>query len=270
VPVDGTAQDDHVSVIAAAAGRLIEAAATGTPCAPVRDLIGRSDVPLAYAVQKRVGDHRVDAGQHVVGRKIGLTAAAVQQQVGVDQPDFGVLFADMQVPNGGELPAERLIQPRAEAEIAFILGTDLAGADLDDEQIRRAVDYAVAAVEIVDSRIRDWDITITDTVADNASSGLFVLGDRKTRLADFEPADVRMSMTKNGAVASHGAGADCLGSPLAALKWLASTARDFGAPLRAGDVILSGALGGLVPLEPGAVLAAEFSALGRVDVTAGR
>lgn len=255
------------AAVAECAERLIDAAASRTPCAPVRDLIGASDIALAYAAQKRVADHRVSAGGQIVGRKIGITSFAVQQQVGVDQPDFGVLFMDMRVPNGAEVAAGRLLQPRAEAEIAFVLGADLDHGDLDDEQVRRSVDYAVAAVEVVDSRIRDWDIVITDTVADNASSGLFVLGDVKVRLGDFEPAEVRMAMTRNGAAVSHGVGADCLGSPLTALKWLAVTARRLGAPLRAGDIVLSGALGALVTLDPGARVIAEFSTLGRVDVS---
>ena len=243
--------------------RLVEAAATGEPCAPVRDLLGDSDVALAYRVQRELTDRRVRAGARVVGRKIGLTAPAVQAQLGVDQPDFGTLFDDMRC--DGPVPTARLLQPKAEAEIAFVLAEDLDRDDLDAATVRRAVGRCHAAIEIVDSRIRDWDIRITDTVADNASSGMFVLGDRALPLTRCEPAAVVMSMAKNGVPVSRGTGADCLGDPLLALAWLAATARALGAPLRAGEVILSGALGPMVAVEPGASVTAELSTLGPVS-----
>ena len=159
-----------------AVARLEGATRTGTPCAPVRDLIGADDIDTAYAVQRRIVDHRIAAGARVSGRKIGLTSPAVQAQLGVDRPDFGVLFADMAVDHDGRVPPGRLLQPRIEAEIAFVLGADLEAGDLDAEQVRAAVDHQRAALEIVDSRIAGWDITFGDTVADNASSGLYVLG----------------------------------------------------------------------------------------------
>jgi 2-keto-4-pentenoate hydratase len=180
--------------------RLAEAAATGEPCAPVRDLLGEHDVALAYRVQRELTDRRVRAGARVVGRKIGLTAPAVQAQLGVDQPDLGTLFDDMRC--DGPVPTARLLRPKAEAEIAFVLAEDLDHDDLDAETVRRAVGRCHAAIEIVDSRIRDWDIRITDTVADNASSGMFVLGDRALPLARFEPIDGVMTMAKNGEPAS--------------------------------------------------------------------
>lgn len=251
------------SHVAAAAGRLLDAASTGTPCAPVRDLIGADDVDAAYAVQRQVVRSRVAGGARVVGRKVGLTADAVQRQLGVDQPDFGVLFDDMDV--SGSVPADRVLQPRIEAEVAFVLGADLAG-DLSPARVRDAVAYATPALEIVGSRIAGWDITIADTVADNASSGLFVLGPSSASLSVFEPRDAVMELTVDGAVASTGTGAACLGDPLAALAWLARTADRFGDPLRAGDVVLSGALGPMVPVVPGIHVAATVSGLGRVEV----
>ena len=162
-----------------AAKRLEEAYATRTPCDPIRDLIGETDIAAAYAVQNRQTEHRVRAGARIVGRKTGLTNPAVQAQLGVDQPDFGVLFDDMDVTGLPEVPSDRLLQPKAEAELAFVLKDDLLEGDLDVEQCRAAVDHARAAIEIVDSRVADWQIKITDTVADNASSGLYVLGDKK-------------------------------------------------------------------------------------------
>ncbi|MDX3494623.1 2-keto-4-pentenoate hydratase [Streptomyces turgidiscabies] len=257
----------HAAVVAEAAARLSGAARDHKPCAPVRDLLGASDIGLAYAVQQRVIGDRIAAGARVVGRKIGLTSESVQRQVGVDRPDFGVLLDDMDVSGLPEVPSGRLLQPRVEAEIAFVLAADLDDDDLDVERVRSAVGHAVAALEIVDSRVADWDIAITDTVADNASSGLFVLGGERASLKEFEPRDVTMRLYADGTLASEGTGAACLGDPLAALLWLARTAREFGDPLRAGQVVLSGALGPLVPTPPGSTVRAEMSGLGSVTAT---
>ncbi len=254
--------DDHL--LDEAAKRLEEAFATRTPCEPIRDLIGETDIAAAYAVQNRQTDHRVAAGARIVGRKTGLTNPAVQAQLGVDQPDFGVLFDDMDLTGAAQVPSDRLLQPKAEAEVAFVLKDDLLEGDLDVEQCRAAVDYAMAAIEIVDSRVADWQIRITDTVADNASSGLYVLGDKKVSLADFDPVAVEMSMSMDGEVVSQGNGAMCLGDPLIALSWLARIAREYGQPLTAGQVVLSGALGPMVPAPPGCTVEASISDLGTV------
>lgn len=244
-----------------AADRLRRAARDHRPCPPVRDLIGSSDVNAAYAVQRELTRARAAAGARIVGRKIGLTSPAVQRQLGVDRPDFGVLFADMAYTDGAKVPMGRLLQPRAEAEIAFVLGRDL---DAPGADVRAAIAYAVPALEIVDSRVAGWDITFADTVADNASSGLFVLGDALIPLERFEPAEARMSMTLDGEVVSTGSGADCLGDPLRAVAWLAGTARELGDPLRAGQVVLSGALGPMRPVESGNEVAAHITGLGTV------
>ncbi|WP_327312124.1 2-keto-4-pentenoate hydratase [Streptomyces sp. NBC_01235] len=262
-----TAAADREAAVAEAAARLVGAARDGKPCAPVRDLLGTTDIGLAYAVQQRVIGDRIAAGARVVGRKIGLTSASVQRQVGVDRPDFGVLLDDMDVTGLPAVPSGRLLQPRVEAEIAFVLASDLDDDDLGIERVRAAVGHAVAALEIVDSRVADWDIAITDTVADNASSGLFVLGRERLGPTEFEPRDVTMRLYADGVLASEGNGAACLGDPLAALLWLARTARDFGDPLRAGQVVLSGALGPLVPTPPGVTVRAEMSGLGSVTAT---
>jgi len=254
------------AAVVEAAARLARAARDRRPCAPVRDILGATDISLAYAVQQRIAGDRLADGARVVGRKIGLTSPSVQRQVGVDRPDFGVLFEDMDVTELPAVPSERLLQPKVEAEIAFVLASDLDD-DLDIERVRSAVGYAVAALEIVDSRVADWDIAITDTVADNASSGLFVLGRDRVELEAFEPRDVTMRLYADGEPASEGNGAACLGDPLAALLWLARTAREFGDPLRAGQVVLSGALGPLVPTPPGVTVRAEMSGLGSVTAT---
>lgn len=255
------------AVVAEAAARLEAAARDRAPCAPVRDLLGDGDIELAYAVQRRLTDHRLAGGARITGRKIGLTSPAVQRQLGVDRPDFGVLFADMDVSTAAEVPSGRLLQPKAEAEVAFVLGADLDHEITGVAQVRAAVAYAAAALEIVDSRIGDWDITITDTIADNASSGLYVLGGTRLTLEEFEPRDVVMTLYADGEPVSEGDGAACLGDPLEALVWLARTARDFGEPLRAGQVVLSGALGPMVPAPPGVTVRAELSRLGSVTAT---
>jgi 2-keto-4-pentenoate hydratase len=252
-----------VNAVAEAVARISEVEQTRRPAPPVRDLIGDRDVALAYAVQRELVRRRQSGGAVVVGRKIGLTSPAVQRQLGVDQPDFGVLFAHMDMSARARIDSADLLQPKVEAEIAFVLKEDLDG-EVDDARVRAAVDYAVAALEIVDSRIADWDITITDTVADNASSGMFVLSEQRLTLAEFEPRDVAMRLYADGALVSEGDGAACLGDPLTALAWLARTAVSFGEPLRAGQIVLSGALGPMVPVTAGSRFHAEIGPLGDV------
>ncbi|MER6513924.1 fumarylacetoacetate hydrolase family protein [Nonomuraea sp. NPDC001636] len=254
------------SDIAAAAGRLAGAAASGVPCAPVRDLIGRDDLAAAYAVQAALTASRLAAGARITGRKIGLTSEAVQRQLGVDQPDLGVLFEDMAYADGDAIPVGRILQPRAEAEIAFVLGADLDDGPLDAPQIRAAIAYAVAALEICGSRIAGWDISFGDTVADNASAGAYVLGTERRTLDEFDPVDVAMSMSIGTEEVSTGTGAACLGDPIEAVVWLARMARDLGEPLRAGQVVLSGALGPMRPVAAGDIVTATLSGLGTVTV----
>jgi 2-keto-4-pentenoate hydratase len=248
--------------------RLAFAQEAGTPCAPVRDLLGSSDISAAYAVQQAMVEAAHSAGRRTVGRKIGLTNPKVQAQLGVDQPDFGVLLDGMECPQGETIDIRRLLQPRIEAEVAFVLDHDLDGdGEITVEDVRRAVAYACPALEIVDSRVSGWDITIVDTIADNASSGLYVLGEACLNLDEFDPVAVTMSMRKGEVVVSSGTGAQCLGDPLAAVVWLATTVRNFGSPLRAGEVVLSGALGPMVSVEPGTTFEAELEGLGSVTAT---
>jgi len=250
---------DHADAVA----RLDAAARSGTPCPPVRDLLGATDLNRAYAVQQELGRLRTSRGARVIGRKIGLTAAAVQRQLGVDQPDFGVLYDDMAC--GASVAIERLLQPKIEAEVAFVLAEDLVEGPFDPARMVAAIEYAVPALEIVDSRVAGWDISIVDTIADNASSGLFVLGPERVALAGYAPVDSIMVMTINGDVVSEGTGAACLGDPLAALAWLARTALELGDPLLQGQVVLSGALGPMVPVVAGDNVVATISGLGTVS-----
>ena len=244
--------------------RLSAATAERRPCPPVRDLLGSEDVALAYRVQERLIGDRLAGGDRRVGRKIGLTSPAVQAQLGVDSPDFGTLLDDMLVRQDQPVPAGRLLQPRIEAEVAFVLATGIDDPDPDLATVTAAVAVARPALEIVDSRIAGWDITLADTVADNASSGLFVLGDAEVPLAGLDTVGVQMQMARDGTVVSTGSGAACLGDPLVALQWLARTAARVGDPLRAGEVVLSGALGPMVPVSPGETYTARLSGLGEV------
>jgi 2-keto-4-pentenoate hydratase len=257
----------HNDAVATAAARLLSATQTGVPVAPVRDLIGSDDVRAAYAVQERVTQARLATGATVVGRKIGLTSPAVQAQLGVDQPDFGVLFSDMAYDGGEHVPFDAVLQPRAEAEVAFVLGADLVEGDLSYDRVRAAIAYAVAAIEICGSRVQGWDITFGDTVADNASAGAYVLGPRRMDLTEFEPREVTMTMTIDGAEVSAGTGAACLGDPVNAVVWLAERARELGQPLRSGQLVLSGALGPMRPIAAGNEVRAVVEPLGAVQFT---
>jgi 2-keto-4-pentenoate hydratase len=257
-------ESESDTAIVEAVRRLSEAAASGVPCAPVRDLIDRADVARAYRIQQHIIDAELAKGDRRVGRKIGLTSPAVQAQLGVDQPDFGTLLASMVAHPDVPVAVGRLLQPRIEAEIAFILGADITDLDPSLDIVTAAVAEARPALEIVDSRVAGWDISIADTVADNASSGMFVIGEQSIALTDVDPVAVTMSMTQDGELVSSGNGAACLGSPLIALQWLARVSAGVGDPLRAGEVILSGALGPMVAVKAGATYEAELVGLGSV------
>lgn len=248
-----------------AAEALIAASRDRAPIAPIGAGLGKgADVATAYAVQEQVTQAGLASGRRIVGRKIGLTSAAVQAQMGVNQPDYGMLFADMEYGDGEVIPANLLIQPKVEAEVAFVLGRDLPGEDATPSELIRSIDHALPAMEIVDSRIRDWKIGILDTIADNASSGVYVLGSRPVRLADFDPRLCGMVMERTGDPVSFGAGVACMGNPLVAALWLARRMAAVGRPLRAGEVILSGALGPMVQARPGDRFRVAINGLGEV------
>ena len=247
-----------------AARRIRNALNSGKPCKPIRDLIKPGDLDAAYAIQQINTDAWIEEGRRPVGRKIGLTAKSVQKQLGVDQPDYGMLYADMDVAEGEEVDVSRVLQPKVEAEIAFIMGDDLDDERLTTADILSSIDYAVAAIEIVGSRVADWDIRIQDTVADNASSGLFVLGHEPKILGEFDPRLCGMVMECRGEPVSVGAGAACLGSPVSGTLWLARVMAGVGQPLRKGDIVLSGALGPMAPVVPGDVVEARIEGLGSV------
>jgi len=252
--------------IEAAAKRLREAAKTGITCQPVRDLIGETDLEQAYQVQKINNNFRIAEGARIVGSKIGLTSPVVQQHFGISQPDFGMLWSDKEVWNNGEISVKEIMQPKAEAEIAFVLGKDLTSPSLTSIDIISAIDYALASIEIVGSRIEAWDIRITDTIADNASASHFVVGHKPVRLENLDLINCGMVMYKNGEKVSEGRGGECLGSPINAMLWLAKKMASIGNPMRAGDVVLTGALGPMVNISAGDSFKAEIEGLGEVSV----
>jgi 2-keto-4-pentenoate hydratase len=246
------------------AARLREAAETGQAITPIRDELTAGGVAAAYAVQQANTDYYLKQGRRLVGRKIGLTSKSVQQQLGVDSPDFGMLFADMALYDGEEVTLGKVLQPKVEAEIAFILERDLTMPGITLADVISAIAYALPAVEIVGSRIANWNIKLLDTIADNASSGLFVLGTQPRRLDTLDLRMCGMAMERRGEPVSFGAGAACLGNPLNAALWLARTMVDVGSPLKSGDIIMSGALGPMVGVAPGDVLDTRINGLGTV------
>jgi 2-oxopent-4-enoate/cis-2-oxohex-4-enoate hydratase len=220
----------------------------------------------AYRIQEHMVAHRLRAGERVVGKKIGVTSKVVQQMLNVHQPDFGWLLSGMVYAEGEPIPADRLIQPRAEGEIAFVLKRDLRGPGVTAADVLAATECVLPCFEIVDSRIQDWKIRIEDTVADNASCGAFVLGGRAVDPRDVDLRLCGMVLEKNGEVVGTGAGAAALGSPVNAVAWLANTLGRLEIPLLAGEVILSGSLAALVPVKAGDSLRVEVGGMGGCSV----
>lgn len=247
-----------------AAGALADAARTRRAIAPLREAYEGLTIDDAYAIQRVNTERRLAEGRRLVGCKIGLTSLAVQKQLGVDQPDFGMLFDDFGFGDGEPIPASVLMQPKVEAEIAFVIGRDIAVDHPGQLDVLRAIDYALPALEIVGSRIADWNIRIADTIADNASSSAYVLGTQPRKLSEFDLRLCGMAMERRGEPVSVGAGAACLGNPVNAVVWLARTMARLGTPLKAGDLVLSGALGPMVPVAPGDVFEARINGLGAV------
>ena len=248
------------------AERLWKAEVDREPIEPITDTSANLTVADAYAIQTHNIERRVSAGGVVRGRKIGLTSRAMQQLLDVDEPDFGVLVDDMFVEDGDEIPLETLVQPRVEAEMAFVMATDLAGPGVTTADALAAIGGVLPAIEVVDSRIADWRIRLVDTVADNASSGRVVVGGRLTRVTDVDLRLVGMLFHRNGAPIDSGAGAAALGNPARCVAWLANKLAAFDTGLRRGDIVLPGALHRMVPVRPGDVFRADFAHLGSVTV----
>jgi 2-keto-4-pentenoate hydratase len=245
---------------------LAQAEIQGRGVSPLTELNPDLTIEEAYQVQLLTIQKKVEAGQRIVGKKIGLTSAAMQNLLGVDQPDYGHLLDGMVIENGGEISLDKVLQPKVEAEIAFVLKKDLVGPRVTEMDVLQATDYVLPALEIVDSRIADWNIKLQDTIADNASSGLYVLGGKPLSIDQLDLAQVGMVLYKNGEIMNTGVGAAALGHPAACVAWLANKLFEYGITLKAGEVILSGALSAAINGEPGDHFQARFAHLGEVNV----
>ena len=251
-------------VLSELAGELWQAEQTCVPVEPLTKRHPGLEIEDAYAIQSLNIDRHVALGAQVCGRKVGLTSLPMQELLGVKEPDYGVLLDHMFVEEGDEVALDRLLQPRIEAELAFVMEHDLAGPGVTAARALTAIAGALPAVEIVDSRVADWEIKLVDTVADNASSGLLVVGGNLRKVTDIDLRLVGVMVTRHGELVDTGAGAAILGNPARCVAWLANKIASFGASLRAGDVILPGAVHRMISVTPGDVFRAEFAYLGTV------
>jgi 2-keto-4-pentenoate hydratase len=243
---------------------LLDSYTTGKPIAPLTTTYADLTIEDAYAIQLLQIEELTRTGRTIKGHKVGLTSAAMQRLLGVDEPDFGHLLDDFFYLEHAPIPVDRFVQPRIEPEVAFVLRRPLRGPGVTVPEAIAAVDFVLPALEIVDSRIEGWKIGLFDTIADNASSGALVLGSTPTAL---HKVDLRLTgavMTRNGAVAGTGAGGAVLGSPLTSLVWLANTLGARGVTLETGHVILPGSVCAMVPVAPGDTVTATFAGLGSV------
>jgi 2-keto-4-pentenoate hydratase len=245
---------------------LANAEKSGVGTNPLTSLDPNLSVTEAYHVQLENIQMKVEQGQTIVGKKIGLTSLAMQKLLGVDEPDYGHLLDNMEVANGGTIPIEKVLQPKVEAELAFVLKKDLMGPNITTLDVLKATDYIVPALEIVDSRVKDWKIKLPDTIADNASSGFYVLGEKKAKVDEINLELLGMVLSKNNEIVNTGVGAAALGNPATCVAWLANKLSEFGISLKAGEIILSGALSAAADAKAGDTFSARFAHLGQVSV----
>ncbi|MFG3437840.1 2-keto-4-pentenoate hydratase [Nonomuraea sp. NPDC047897] len=243
---------------------MLDAYRSGTPIPPLSTTYPGATIPDAYRIQQEQVRFWTEAGDQVRGHKIGLVSAAIQRQMGVHEPDYGHLTASMFRPEHRPISTRGLIQPRIEPEIAFILGAPLRGPGATVDDARRSVRYLLPALEIVDSRIQDWNISIVDTIADNASSGAAILGSTPIDPADVDLRSANCALLRNGKVTETGTGAAVLGTPFNALAWLANAIGALGVSLEPGQVVLSGSVTRAIAVAPGDSIMADFPGIGRV------
>lgn len=250
------------------AEKLKQASQIGEEIGPLVDKKKDLTIDEAYSIQLYNIDQKLKEGKEIVGKKIGLTSKAMQKSLGVDEPDYGHLLDDMVIPTENPVVyKDQVLQPRAEGELAFILEKDLVGPNVTVEEVLDATESIVAAIEIVDSRVKDWKITLRDTVADNASSAMYVLGNQFLKPEEAERIKVQMKLFKNGELINEGTGADILGDPAYCVAWLANKLHDYGIELKAGEVILAGAISAAIDAEPGDEFTCEFTeGFGEVSV----
>jgi 2-keto-4-pentenoate hydratase len=246
--------------------QLFDALNSGQSIGPLRVLID-NDIDAAYAIQKELVTLRKASGEKVVGKKIGLTSFAVQKQLGVDQPDYGILFDSMDVSRSKSIDSSKLILPKVEGELAFILGKDITSKNITMDILVDAIAEVRASIEVVDSRVEDWNIQISDTIADNASGSHFILGEDSKLLNNLNPETISMKLYKNGKLSSEGNGRACMDNPLNAALWLAQKMNNQGEPLCKGEVLLSGALGPMVSVIKGDDIRMDMDGFASIHLT---
>lgn len=249
------------------ADELLEAEKTRNPVAPLTQRFSELTVTDAYQIQLEVMKKKQTEGRQIIGKKVGLTSVAMQKMLGVDEPDYGHLLDDMQVSDGDKVKISDMVSPKIEAEIGFILGQDLVGPNVNYLDVLMATKYVVPTLEIIDSRIADWKIKLVDTVADNGSSAKVVVGNQLSSIDGVDLRSLGMALYNNGELVATGSGAAALGHPAEAVAWLANKLFEFGITLKAGELILPGALSGAVTVKQGDRITAQFGTLGSVSVT---
>lgn len=251
------------------AADLAEAERTRAPMSPLTDAYPDIDVVDAYEIQLINIRRRLADGATVVGHKVGLSSAAMQQMMGVDEPDYGHLLADMEVFEDVEVDAGRFLYPRVEVEVGFVLADDLPGAGCTEDDVLAATAAFAPSIELIDSRITDWKIKLCDTIADNASSAGFVLGAARVSPKDIDITAIDAVLTRNGEVVAEGRSDAVLGNPVTAVAWLARKVDSFGVRLRAGDIVLPGSCTRAIDVRPGDRFVADFAGLGSVRLSFG-
>jgi 2-keto-4-pentenoate hydratase len=255
--------DDVRSTVADA---LRDAEVERRPIPPLRETWPEIDVVDAYEIQLLNIRRRLEAGAGVRGHKVGLSSKAMQDMMGVNEPDYGHLLTDMEVSSDEPVPAERYCFPRVEVEVAFVLGETLPGAGCTEDDVLRATEYVAPAIELIDSRIADWDIRIADTIADNASSAGFVLGPERVSPSDVDLRSIEAVLMRNGEKVAEGRSDAVLGNPVTAVAWLADKVAGFGVTLEAGHVILPGSVHRAIDVHPGDAFVADFEGFGSVSL----
>lgn len=249
------------------AEELLQAERNKLAIAPLTDQYSELNVTDAYQIQLEVTKKKVSEGRTIIGKKVGLTSVAMQKMLGVDEPDYGHLLDDMKVEDGGKVKVSDMLSPKIEAEIGFILKEDLQGPNVTFLDVLMATEYIVPTLEIIDSRIADWKIRLVDTVADNGSSAKVVVGSKLSKIDGIDLRSLGMVFYKNGEMVATGSGAAALGHPAHAIAWLANKLHEFGITLKAGELILPGALSAAMNVQAGDVVSAQFGPLGSVSVT---
>ncbi|MFE0507412.1 2-keto-4-pentenoate hydratase [Peribacillus butanolivorans] len=248
------------------ADKLIEAERSKQPLDPLTQQYPELSVTDAYQIQIKVMEKKRTEGRWVIGKKVGLTSVAMQKMLGVNEPDYGHLLDDMEVKDGEKVKIIDMISPKVEAEIGFILGQDLVGPNVTYLDVLMATKYVVPTIEIIDSRITDWKIQLIDTVADNGSSAKVVVGNKRSTIDGLDLRSVGMALYNNEELVATGSGAAALGHPAQAIAWLANKLHEFGIQLKAGELILPGALSGALTVKQGDTISAHFGPLGSVSV----